>query len=735
MPEPSFYRLPSKLKKFQIDDPFLQLIVAKYENEIPWQRTVRDSETLIDFIEKEMYPKLIKRLTYPIAKDTRHIFLRADEIQLDRALGEWTRILTTQQRSKINKIREERGDQAATDELTHLLNQRKHRAFKSWINLFDQEYSHTRAFALLILRPLIERHPKGVRRMPAKPSPKAIRWLYRQIEGQLVSPNDNLARVYFHKLACRNDRDRIYEWTFIGSFSDTAELTAAAYGSGWCISSADWAENYEMDCFFILRHCGRPVVAIRIDDDFENVLEIQGVFNTTPELWYDEIDLLIQTFQFEMDCCYDEGFLDEQRDQRELNRIDKPIEWWHSQVQKWPFSILAATEEYFAPLLPEVMKQLPFFIHVPDFPIFCERLGVELSMEDWCNAIRTEPSSFMYCPKIFRNDPTIELAQTQGWCELFTDGFIDLRTIGEVPEHIFADQQFKNTVLANRANLHEIIRQNPRSKKEREGRRLLVELIGLDESSTPEMVKEWAIHHILANETGVYLKDQFPGEVREHAAFESIYRSAWVEAISVHPPLMVAMPAEFRDYEPPLKERNDVDLEKWCQAVLIRPWLLTQKNGTPKTIRLHPKIIAAYVEGWKVYLRKSPNKIWVKRGMGRVYMSYALLADDTVIEALTDGWVRKIKSIARSWKSASERMRRLPSFQVSVLRAIIHCAKVDTGKSICISSSQMSVVNEIATFYTCGDISAEPKMLTEIKDLLDTVDPWPPKRLVDGRLM
>lgn len=94
----------------------------------------------------------------------------------------------------------------------------------------------------------------------------------------------------------------------------------------------------------------------------------------------------------------------------------------------------------------------------------------------------------------------------------------------------------------------------------------------------------------------------------------------------------------------------------------------------PKSIRLHHRILEAYREGWLPYLRKSPWRLWVpiSQGLRRVYMSNGLLADDQVINALADGWRQlAADNIINYWFcKASERMRKLPALQVSMLRAI-----------------------------------------------------------------
>jgi hypothetical protein len=113
-----------------------------------------------------------------------------------------------------------------------------------------------------------------------------------------------------------------------------------------------------------------------------------------------------------------------------------------------------------------------------------------------------------------------------------------------------------------------------------------------------------------------------------------------------------------------------LDMDQWEYKVREKPWLLTQQNGVPKSIRYHLRILEAYRDGWIPYLEISPWRVWVKRGkFRRVYMSYALLCDSVIVDAFSEGWLRRKKTALYSWDSGSYRMRDMPVIQLAALRA------------------------------------------------------------------
>lgn len=193
------YRWPTKLRKFRIDNPFLKILVAKYENEIPWQVKVRDSDTLIEYIQAAMLSKLRQRFAYPFTKGTKHTYATAADVDLSAALTA-DHGLNHDELWFIETMRQEEGDVAATEELVDMVNQGKSRAFESWFEFLERKYPENPAFRVLLFRPILELSPRGSRRVVVSPCEDVIEWLHRRIAQETVSPNDNLAKLYCNKL-------------------------------------------------------------------------------------------------------------------------------------------------------------------------------------------------------------------------------------------------------------------------------------------------------------------------------------------------------------------------------------------------------------------------------------------------------------------------------------------------------------------------------------------------------
>jgi len=85
------------------------------------------------------------------------------------------------------------------------------------------------------------------------------------------------------------------------------------------------------------------------------------------------------------------------------------------------------------------------------------------------------------------------------------------------------------------------------------------------------------------------------------------------------------------------------------------------RGHTPKWH--HPRILEAYRNGWVRYLKQSPWRMWVKRGLHRrVYMSSAVFTDETTLQALTTRWINLTKEQhCFGWTMASPRMHNIPA--------------------------------------------------------------------------
>jgi hypothetical protein len=59
-----------QILQYKIQDPFLRLIVERYEREIPWDSNVRDENTLNSYIMNTMLSKLRTKVPRLCRKET-----------------------------------------------------------------------------------------------------------------------------------------------------------------------------------------------------------------------------------------------------------------------------------------------------------------------------------------------------------------------------------------------------------------------------------------------------------------------------------------------------------------------------------------------------------------------------------------------------------------------------------------------------------------------------------------
>jgi hypothetical protein len=228
-------------------------------------------------------------------------------------------------------------------------------------------------------------------------------------------------------------------------------------------------------------------------------------------------------------------------------------------------------------------------------------------------------------------------------------------------------------------------------------------------SDSPAIAQERLVNVLLNNQDGIFSDEGFLEADRQRDDFLTIREIAWFDAMQTHPPLWFALPEDLKvsdkfrlsDLVP-----DKVDIENWCEQVTQKPWVLLNQKGVPKSIRLHPRILDAYREGWLPYLKKHPWKIWVPKG-NRVYMSYALLADHKTIAALTEGWRKREKEIVKCWfNNPSERMRDIPAMQVAVLQVVNDLLKMGQYYHILVSGYTAS--GQVPSVYLTQLLKKEP---------------------------
>ncbi len=699
------YHWPTKLKKFGIEDPFLKILATKYEKEIPWQVEVRDSDSLIHFVKKVMMPKFLEKLELPHSKtDKNHFYISSHDVSLESTLNaEINR--NNDEIQAIELMRKTDGDIEATNALVTLINKTKYLAFQTWIELLEKEYPDEPVFIYLLIRPLFDLSGKGVRRAICEPSVNVIEWLHRRIIQRRLLPDENIAKHYYLKLGLGSETAG-NGWQFIPAGLENAkQLSAASAGSGWCVAQQLYADHYLHNCdFYILRLNNQPVVALRVSDHGQDILECQGRFNSKPINFVNEILLFIQSQAF--------GEVDHRTKELQEFKANFDVQtktWWEQQLSLWPFAIVLAPATIKEELMPEALGGA---FHYPQFKHFCSlanRIGLRLDQEHWKLIIEDNPSRYVNCPTAMQVLPRIQEACLNGWLSRVTQDQITIEEIQLLPDFVLINESFQQALTTNfPSSLRNRIRKHPKTYEERMRRIELQQVIPETLGESAGLILERMIEVLLTNEDGVYSDTKFADHHRQREDFLSLREQAWTEAVHASPPLWFAVPADLKEranFQLHEQVPGNVNLDEWCLKVQAKPWILTQQKGVPKSLRLHPQILNAYREGWLPFLIKSPWRIWVQKTSRRVYMSYALLEDDQVIAALAEGWLKMEKKMLTGWFSKpSDRMKNIPAMQVSALRAIFH------PRMICRLAGQ-----HLNTIKICRDIDARRKTLWKTK--------------------
>lgn len=695
MPELRHYRWPTKLKKFGIVDPFLKTLVCKYENEIPWQDEVRDAESLIGHVEKNMLPTFKKRVAYPdCLRAKNHFYISSSDVSLDTALqAEQIHGNAGFDTLKaIETLRETHGDLQATDALVDLINQRKFHAFQAWAEFLETKYPNHAAFRLLMMRSLFELAKKGVRRAVIHPSPDIVDWLYRRIETGRVLPDENIAKQYCIKLGLSSLRGVSNGWQFISSGELNAPtLSAACRGSGWCVAAIEYASNYLIyNEFYILKVNDKPVVALRVapSEQGGRVLECRGRCNSDPDEWLEDIAVFMNTQSLSL---YSEennfyGFYPKLASYLSLspNYADKPDSWWADRIKLWPFSLKLAPKQIQNYYLESVSEGVFQFSGFKNFGALVKSVGINLDISFWRLLIEATPTEYPKCPAVFQSSSIIQEACYYGWLSLIEEGQLTLAMLPMIPEFVKNREDVQRTIDVHiLPKVRAQIRKHPTTYIERISRFNMQNAFPANQDDTPVIAQERLVNVLLNNQDGVFSDQKFSEPDRQRDDFSQLRKQAWFEAMQSHPPLWFALPKDLINcerFKTIDKFPGNVDIENWSQKVTEKPWILLNKSGVPKSLRLHSRILQAYQDGWLSRLRREPWKIWVSFNPRRAYMSYALLADHKTIAVLTDGWIRQEKNIVKCWFThPSDRMRDVPALQIAILQAVIHLQKTGTN--------------------------------------------------------
>ena len=666
------YRWPTKLAKFGITDPFLMLLVAKYENEIPWHKErIEDEQSLGDYVSQQMLPKQLKRITWPAEKGSKHCFISARHVNLELAL-QTDLDIDQEDMEIIGLIKQENGKEEASIALAQIVNQRKVRAFSEWKTLLTTTYATNSALCVLLLRPLLEGCGPQSRRSIMPPSDDVIDWLTRRIKNQSLLPSENIAKLYAWKVSAGNNYIPMNGWQYIPSSSEyAARLAAATAGSGWCIGDIYWARYYLRDYgFYLLRHAGKAVVALRVSGC--NVVECQGQHNKSPMRWFGDIDLFVRSQDMQLQDR--RGELSAYLEKSGNSDVQEP-EWWKLRANYWPFSLALSPTENRQKTIDLEVADYAQYSGFPRFNILLKKCGVSLKASEWREMMLIDPSRYSIVPKEYRDNPDIVDGCVSGWVQRLQYEQTTLLELRGVPEFVSQHASFNEALQTSFLECFKSeARRRPATRSEREHQFDLDTVLPPSSIEATELAIERLVNKLLRNETSDFSDLIFPAETRAHADFAELRIKAWEEAVAAQPPMWFALPEDLatrKCFELNQGDVTRVDLDSWEQRVLKRPWLLTQKAGVPKSVRMHKRIIDAYFLAWMEIRVRNPMVIWKKvNKFRRVYMSYALLANPRTMSVLTEFWKTHRSDMDKFWFKGSDRMRGMPVMQLSVLRAL-----------------------------------------------------------------
>lgn len=677
------YRLPSKLKKFGITDPSAVLLVAKYENEIPWVTGVKDEVTLIEHVRSHMLPALLGQVVYPVKPGARHAFIDEGDVDLEQALSP-VQELDQHDVEAIRTCREREGDAAAVHALVDAVNRTKASGFKVWVDELQARYLGEPLFQYLLLRPLFAPSGKGVRRALVPPDLDVVAWLHRRITAGRVPPYVNVAKEYALKVAFGSGFAIRNGWQFIPSDVKLAgRLAAACRGSGWCVASSGWGRSYlKESAFFILHSGGRPVVALRTDPQRTTVLECQGRCNEEPVGYHVDIGIFTRTLG--MMVGHREGTVQEAMDAVDLAQM--PLVWWRERLERWPLAIKLAPElvrNNWEHVVPEGAWSALLVVGYEELRQSLPALGQGEELEQLVT-IAPQVFPMLGHDVVQRDGDRLEQACMAGWMERVEQEYLTMHELRDIPSFVKDSPRFR-VILATRfpAELDKAIVKRAATYAERMEPVDLQDLLPTTADEPMAIAEKRALNLLLNVDTDDFSDIIFPDELQDRPEFAAIREAAWAKAVQVDPTMRLALPQDLQDKPEFAFDQRPVveaDLKEWERKVREKPWLLNQRKGVPARFRQRRTLLVSYLEGWCTWLIKDPSRTWapIRTAFGgRAYLAYAALRNIQIVEALVQGFTAGFKRGDDLFMKASERMQEIMAYRLAALVASHVCGRLD----------------------------------------------------------
>ncbi|MBU2652278.1 MAG: hypothetical protein KKA81_15215 [Bacteroidetes bacterium] len=367
-------------------------------------------------------------------------------------------------------------------------------------------------------------------------------------------------------------------------------------------------------------------------------------------------------------------------------------EWWIQRKKLWYFSIEHAPDIIKGTISNFEIKDIIKYIEFISLPELSKLLGVKFVIKDYVQLIKINPALYDKIPEDIRNrhQENFEEACMSGWIERVEDKELTRKELLKVQPFIKESKEFKQAITKSfPEDLKKISLRNPKVSAKKTTRFILENTIAVSENEPIELSVIRATNLILNNETSDFSDRIFPKEMLDHESFSIIREKGWKEVIIQNPAFRLALPKDLEVKTSFLfddsKMKQDL-LLKWTKNVEQKPWLLTQKNFVPKSLRYSQEILQSYVRGWIPFIRKAPYKLWCQSGSrfsnrGRANMSYALLRNYEFLNAMIDGYKIGFETKQNYWGYASPSVKQIPACCFCYLAAATICRDKQTISS------------------------------------------------------
>jgi hypothetical protein len=685
MANPSLIKLPTKLKKFGITDPFQIILVTKYENEIPWQKQVRNPDTLSQYVKDVMLNDFFDKVAYPPLYNHKNFYITKKNISQDYILNIWKDIsndeshpndLSDNDYSKVKSILKLHGEESAVKFLVEVINKNKYDGYKNWIDFFTKKYKKYPVFVYLVLRSFFEKNGSGIRRVIEKPSPTVIEWLFIRIKNNRLCPPFDIHKEYYTKLGMglrfKNG------WQMINSPS---KLVAIAQNTGWCIATHYYANLYLENggLFYILIYNNSAVVALRLESERDIIVECQGRYNEPPYNWFSDIRFFIESMNLKLE--HRSEIIEKTNNHCE----NEDINWWNKRIMLWPMAYNFAPETIKKNFDLELIKINAINSNLFSFDDFKEKLNIVLTKENIIELIHSNLDFYFKIPSdvLENNLNEYQEAYKLKYIQKIEDDDLTPEEIRNVPDFVKKNEEFKIAIVKHFPKaLDKLLTKSPSSREERTNRFKLDKVLKASVNESLTLAVKRAVNIIIQNDNADFSINLFPEELQKHESFKEIRKKAWINTVELNPTFYFALPTdlkpEYESFFKKYKEPNEKTTE-YISYIMNKPWLLTQKNTVPKSVCHQQEILKAYVEGWYKIIYKEPWKMWHETRASsfnprkRIYLSYAALKEKKIIEAFSDGLSRDPAKIVENWNKASERMKSISAFQFGVILSLAKC--------------------------------------------------------------